>query len=78
MRQVNDPIRAGIQRGWKVSGGALGAAPEHISCDVVIIGSGAGAGMTAELLAQAGLQVVAVEEGPLKSSSDFNQLESEA
>jgi choline dehydrogenase-like flavoprotein len=78
MRQVNDPIKAGIQRGWRVWDGALGAAPERITCDVAIIGSGAGAGMTAELLAQAGLQVVMVEEGPLKSSSDFNQLESEA
>ena len=42
------------------------------------LGSGAGAGITAELLARAGLQVVIVEEGPLKSSTDFNQLESEA
>ena len=78
MSQLNDPIKDGLQRGWKVVGGALGAVPEKIVCDVAIIGSGAGAGITAELLARAGLQVVIIEEGPLKSSRDFNQLESEA
>ncbi|MEO8013653.1 MAG: GMC family oxidoreductase [Polaromonas sp.] len=78
MSSLNDPIKDGLQRGWKVLGGALGAIPEKIVCDVAIIGSGAGAGISAELLAKAGLQVVIVEEGPLKSSSDFNQLESEA
>ena len=78
MRQVKDPIKEGLQRGWKVSGGAVGPNPERIVCDVAIIGSGAGAGITAELLTKAGLQVVMIEEGPLKSSSDFNQKESEA
>ena len=78
MSQLKDPIKSGIQRGWKVSGGALGPTSKKIVCDVAIIGSGAGAGITAELLAKAGLQVVMIEEGPLKSSTDFNQLESEA
>ncbi|MGA8785366.1 MAG: GMC family oxidoreductase, partial [Polaromonas sp.] len=78
MSQLKDPIREGIQRGWKVSGGGMGPSPAKIVCDVAIIGSGAGAGITAELLAKAGLQVVIVEEGPLKSSADFNQKESEA
>lgn len=78
MSQMNDPIQDGLGRGWKISGGALGPIAEKIVCDVVIIGSGAGAGITAELLAKAGLQVVIIEEGPLKSSKDFNQLESEA
>ncbi len=78
MSQLNDPIKDGLQRGWKVLGGALGPVPEKMVCDVAIIGSGAGAGITAELLTRAGLQVVIIEEGPLKSSTDFNQLESEA
>jgi choline dehydrogenase-like flavoprotein len=78
MSQVKDPFREGLQRGWKVSGGALGPSPEKITCDVAIVGSGAGAGITAELLAKAGLQVLIIEEGPLKTSSDFNQRESEA
>ena len=78
MSHQPDPVRAGLQRGWQVHGGAFGALPERISCDVAIVGTGAGAGITAELLAKAGLKVVLVEEGPLKTSTDFNQLESEA
>ncbi|MFC5521702.1 GMC family oxidoreductase [Polaromonas jejuensis] len=78
MSQLPDPIREGIQRGWKVLGGAMGPVPEKIVCDVAIIGSGAGAGISAELLAKAGLQVLIIEEGPLKSSHDFHQKESEA
>ncbi|MDB5965280.1 MAG: glucose-methanol-choline oxidoreductase [Polaromonas sp.] len=78
MSQLPDPIPDGIARGWRVSGGRLGAPAARIVCDVAIIGSGAGAGITAELLARAGLQVVIVEEGPLKSSRDFNQQEAEA
>jgi len=78
MSSLQDPIRDGLKRGWKVLGGAHGARPEKVVCDVAIIGSGAGAGISAELLARAGLQVVIIEEGPLKSSSDFNQKEAEA
>ena len=73
MSKLPDPIRSGLQRGWKVLGGPHGAAPQTIACDVAIIGSGAGAGITAELLTRAGLSVVIVEEGPLRSSSDFRQ-----
>ena len=78
MSKLPDPIRSGLQRGWKVLGGPHGAAPQTIACDVAIIGSGAGAGITAELLTRAGLSVVIVEEGPRRSSSDFRQRESEA
>ena len=78
MNTIPDPIRAGLARGWKVLGGPHGVAPAVITCDVAIVGSGAGAGITAELLSAAGLSVVIVEEGPLRSSSDFKQLESEA
>lgn len=73
-----DPIADGLARGWTVLGGARGQPPATIECDVAIIGSGAGAGITADLLSAAGLDVVIVEEGPLKSSRDFHQLESEA
>ena len=75
---VSDPIRAGLARGWKVYGGPHRPLPEQLTCDVAIVGSGAGGGITAEILSQAGLDVVIVEEGPLRSSSDFHQLESEA
>ena len=78
MSKVQDPIKDGLARGWKVMGGPFAPPPQQITCDVAIIGSGAGAGITAELLTKAGLNVVIVEEGPLKSSSDFNQKESDA
>ena len=78
MSQLQDPIKDGLARGWKVMGGPFAPPPDQIICDVAIIGSGAGAGITAELLTKAGLSVVIIEEGPLKSSSDFNQKESEA
>ena len=76
--RLADPIVDGLARGWRVFGGTRAAATATLECDVAIIGSGAGAGITAELLSAAGLKLVIVEEGPLKSSRDFNQLESEA
>jgi len=78
MSNIPDPILEGLQRGWKVFGGKHAPLPQRIECDVAIIGSGAGAGITAELLTKAGLNVVIVEEGPLKSSTDFKQREPEA
>ena len=78
MRSFQDPIKDGLARGWNVSGGPFEQPAATINCDVAIIGSGAGAGITAELLTKAGLRVVMVEEGPLRSSSDFHQKESEA
>ncbi|WP_252769972.1 GMC family oxidoreductase [Ideonella oryzae] len=75
---VADPIREGLARGWKVLGGPHGPLPERLSVDVAIVGTGAGGGITAELLSRAGLSVVMIEEGPLKSSSDFRQREDEA
>jgi choline dehydrogenase-like flavoprotein len=78
MSRQPDPIQDGLARGWRVHGGPYAALPARITCDVAIVGTGAGAGITAELLTQAGLDVVMVEEGPLKSSADFNQRESEA
>ena len=78
MAALPDPIREGLARGWQVRGGAFGPPADRLSCDVAIVGSGAGAGITAELLARAGLHVVIVEEGPLRSSSDFRQLEAQA
>jgi choline dehydrogenase-like flavoprotein len=78
MSSLQDPIRDGLARGWKVRGGPHAPLPKTLVCDVAIIGSGAGAGITAELLSKVGLQVVIVEEGPLKSSADFRQQEAEA
>ena len=75
---IPDPIDAGIARGWDVIDAAALQAGRTIEADVVIVGSGAGGGVTAEILALAGLKVVIVEEGALKSSKDFKMREAEA
>ncbi len=75
---IPDPIQAGLARGWDVIDGAALQASRTIEADVVIVGSGAGGGVTAEILALAGLKVVIVEEGALKSSRDFKMREAEA
>ncbi len=73
-----DPIRAGIAGGWHVIDAATLVGPVTLEADAVIVGTGAGGGVTAEILADAGLSVILVEEGPLKSSSDFRMREAEA
>jgi len=75
---VPDPIQAGIARGWKIVDGAALTQDRTLEADVVIVGSGAGGGVTAEILARSGLSVIVVEEGALKSSSDFRMREAEA
>ncbi len=49
-----------------------------IEGDVAIVGTGAGGGITAQILAEAGLKVIMIEEGPYQTASDFHMLESEA
>jgi choline dehydrogenase-like flavoprotein len=73
-----DPIRAGIASGWHVIDAAALVDPLTLEADAVIVGTGAGGGVTAEILADAGLSVILVEEGPLRSSSDFRMREAEA
>ena len=78
---IKDPVKlalADVMRGWKVIDGARLQRDLSLDCDVVIVGSGAGGGTAAEILTQAGLTVVMIEEGPFKSSSDFRMREREA
>ena len=75
---IHDPIREGLAAGWKVIDASLLEHDLTLEADVAIIGTGAGGGTAAEIFAEAGLQVVLIEEGPLKSSSDFRMLEGEA
>lgn len=44
---------------------------EDASCDVVVVGSGAGGATAARVLAEAGLDVIVVEEGEHHDSRDF-------
>ncbi len=43
-----------------------------LSGDVAIVGTGAGGGVTAEILAKAGLRVVMIEEGEYRQGRDFS------
>lgn len=73
-----DPWVVGKKAGWKITDASTITADQTVTFDVVIIGTGAGGGITAEMLSAAGLKVALIEEGPLKSSTDFNMKESEA
>jgi choline dehydrogenase-like flavoprotein len=75
---IADPIEQGLARGWKVVNAAALERDLVIDADVAIVGTGAGGGVSAEILSAAGLKVVLVEEGPLKSSRDFKMRESDA
>jgi len=68
----------GIRDGWKHHDASLLEQDLVIEADVAIVGTGAGGGVSAEILAKSGYKVVMIEEGPLKTYRDFNMLESEA
>lgn len=75
---IADPIQAGLAAGWKVIDASTLNNDRSFEVDVAIIGTGAGGGVTAEILTLAGLTVVLIEEGPLKSSKDFKMREVQA
>lgn len=75
---IIDPIERGLAAGWNVLDASEFEADQDFEADVVIIGSGAGGGVSAEILTKAGLKVLLVEEGPLKSSRDFKMREADA
>ena len=75
---INDPIREGLAKGWlHIDASQLGQ-DAVLEADVCIIGTGAGGGIAADVLSDTGLKVVMIEEGMLRSSTDFRMLESEA
>ncbi len=47
--------------------------PFEVSCDVTVVGSGAGGSVVATLLAEAGLRVVVLEEGPYYRPEDYQR-----
>ncbi len=75
---VPDLFLQGVARGWQVIDAASLATDTTLEADVIIIGTGAGGGTSAEILAQRGLKVLLVEEGSLKTSGDFKNNEAQA
>ena len=75
---IKDLFAEGIRDGWQVTHTGQMRTHQQITCDVVIVGTGAGGGVTAEILATAGLSVVLIEEGPLRTSNQFNMDEKQA
>jgi choline dehydrogenase-like flavoprotein len=75
---IANPYAAPAASAWRIVDAQSATKDIEIEADVVVIGSGAGGAMGAEVLAQAGLNVVIVEEGPLATSNDFHMREHEA
>jgi choline dehydrogenase-like flavoprotein len=75
---IRDIVAEGVKSGWDVRDASRLHADSHIEADVAIVGTGAGGGTSAEILAKSGLRVVLIEEGPLQTSSDFRMLERQA
>ena len=75
---VPDLFREGLSRGWKTYDGSRLERDLTLEADVVIVGTGAGGGTTAEILSEAGFKVLLIEEGPLRTSSEFTLQEPQA
>lgn len=75
---VPDIFAEGLASGWKTYDGSRLEKDLTLEADIAIVGSGAGGGTSAEILSAAGYKVLLIEEGPLKTSSDFKMSEPEA
>ncbi len=75
LNNSTDPYNKAAERGWDITDASKLEAPLELEADVVIIGTGAGGGTAAETLSSAGLRVVMLEAGPLKTSSLFDMQE---
>ena len=70
---AKDPVRGG-----NVIDASVLERDLTLEADVAIVGTGAGGGIAAEMLSEAGLSVIMVEEGPLRTAREFHMSEAEA
>ena len=75
---TTDPYNRATERGWDITDASQLTSSLELEADVVIVGTGAGGGTAAEILSKAGLSVVLLEEGPLKTSTEFDMQERSA
>jgi choline dehydrogenase-like flavoprotein len=75
MPVINDLYTDGIAAGWKVFDAAALKDGDTLEADVVIVGSGAGGGTAAEILAMAGHRVLMLEEGALYTAAHFRDMD---
>lgn len=73
---TQDIIEQGLANGWQALDASTLEIDRTLEADVVIIGSGAGGGTTAEILSGAGLKVIIIEEGRLHHQKHFKMDES--
>ena len=73
-----NPWQSAAAHDWKIIDASALDRDLDLEADVAIVGTGAGGGIAAEILAQSGLAVILIEEGPLATSRDFRMRESEA
>ncbi len=76
--KVQDPWKNPTDNGWDVIDGRTITDNRTLEADVIIVGSGAGGGVSAEILSQRGLKVIVLEAAKLKTSDQFNMDEGEA
>lgn len=74
---VIDPIAEGLAR-WTTYDGSRLDRDISLEADIAIVGSGAGGATSAEILSAAGFKVLLIEEGPLRSSRNFDMQEPRA
>ena len=60
---IIDPIVTGLNSGWLHTDASQLQENQQFEADVVIVGTGAGGGVAAEILTQAGLSVIMIEAG---------------
>ena len=72
---IPDIYAEGMASGWKIIDASALTSPQTLEADIAIIGSGAGGGVTAEILSLAGLKVLLLEEGPLMTSASFKDMD---
>ncbi len=75
---VPDLFAEGLARGWTTHDGSRLPHDLTLEADIAIVGSGAGGATSAEILSAAGFKVLLIEEGPLRTSRDFDMQEARA